>query len=185
MDDKQIVDLYWARSEQAIAETAGKYGNLCYSIAYNVLASNEDAEESVNDTYFTTWNKLPPHRPTRLSAFLSKLTRCIAIDRWRRRTSAKRGGGEIPLAIHELEGCVSGVGDVESEYFRKEAVAAFNAFLDTLPEQERRVFLRRYFALDSVTDIAQWYGFSESKVKSMLHRTRNGLREHLRKEDLL
>lgn len=185
MDDKQIVELYWARSEQAIAETAGKYGRLCYSIAYNVLANNEDAEESVNDTYLTTWNKLPPHRPTVLSAFLTKLTRCIAIDRWRRGRSAKRGGGEVPLALHELEDCVSGVGDVESALFRKEAVAAFNDFLGTLSQEERRVFLRRYFAMEPLADIGKRYGFSESKVKSMLHRTRSRLREKLNEEGLL
>ncbi|MDO5401746.1 MAG: sigma-70 family RNA polymerase sigma factor [Eubacteriales bacterium] len=185
MDDKQIVALYWARSEQAIVETAGKYGSLCYCIAYNVLENSEDAEESVNDTYFTTWNRLPPHRPTVLSAFLSKLTRCIAIDRWRRRSSARRGGGQVPLALHELEDCVSGVADVESEYFRKEAVAAFNGFLETLPDTERRVFLRRYFTLDSLEDIAGRFGFTQSKVKSMLHRTRTQLRQHMKEEGYL
>lgn len=171
MDDQSIIDLYWKRSEQAIAETAGKYGGLCYSIAYNVLTNNEDAEESVNDTYLAAWNRLPPHRPSVLSAFLGKLTRYLAIDKWRANRADRRGGGEIDLALDELE-TVAGSWDTETAYIYKEAVAAFNAFLDTLPETERNVLLRRYFLLDPVKDIAGSFGFSESKVKSMLLRTR-------------
>lgn len=182
MDDKNIVDLYWQRSEKAIVETDTKYGAYCFSIAYNVLANNEDAEESVSDTYMAAWNKLPPHRPSILATFLGKITRNISISRWRSRSAYKRGGGEIVLALEELDECVADKQNVESNYIKKEAVAAFNRFLDTLPETERRIFLRRYWCLDPIADIAANFGFSQSKVTSMLHRTRAKLRSRFEKE---
>ena len=181
MDDKQIIDLYWKRSETAISETAVKYGNYCYSIAYNVLNQREDAEESVNDTYLAAWNKLPPHRPAVLSAFLGKITRYISISRWRSRNAYKRCGGEMPLALEELGQCVSDGLDVETNYARKETVAAVNCFLDNLPEMERNIFLRRYWCLDAVGDIAASFGFSENKVSTMLYRTRKKLHTMLEK----
>ena len=185
MDDKNIVDLYWQRSEKAIVETDTKYGAYCFSIAYNVLANNEDAEESVSDTYMAAWNKLPPHRPSILATFLGKITRNISISRWRSRSAYKRGGGEIVLALEELDECVADKQNVESNYIKKEAVAAFNRFLDTLPETERRIFLCRYWYLDPISRIAEDYGFSVSKVTSMLHRTRKKLHTVLEKEELL
>lgn len=136
MEDKQIIDLYWKRSEAAISETAVKYGGYCYSIAYNVLTDHEDAEESVNDTYLAAWNRLPPHRPAVLSAFLGKITRFISISRWRERGAYKRGGGEMPVALEELGQCVADGLDLETQYARKETIAAVNRFLDTLPETD-------------------------------------------------
>lgn len=185
MDDKSIVDLYWQRSENAILETQTKYGGYCYSIAYNVLASNEDAEESVNDTYLAAWNQLPPHRPSVLATFLGRITRNISISKWRTRSAHKRGGGEIVLALEELGDCVAGRQNIESAYIRKEAVAAFNCFLDTLSPVERNVFLRRYWFLDSIADIAKSFGFTQGKVKSMLHRTRTKLRSQFAQEDFV
>lgn len=185
MDDKQIVDLYWKRSESAISETAAKYGGYCYSIAYNVLSNTEDAEESVNDTYLAAWNRLPPHRPAVLSTFLGKITRYISISRWRSRAAYKRGGGEMVMALEELGECVADTLDVETSYAHKETVKAFNRFLDSLPETDRNIFLRRYWCLDSIADIARSFGFSQSKVASMLHRTRQKLRRNLEKEGLL
>lgn len=102
MDDEKIVDLYWSRSESAISETAAKYGNYCYSIAYNILTNNEAAEESVSDTYMAAWEAMPPRRPSILATFLGKITRNLSIDRWRSRNRYKRGGGEIILALEEL-----------------------------------------------------------------------------------
>lgn len=185
MDDKQIVDLYWARSEAAISETDRKYGHFCHSVAYNVLSNNEDAEESVNDTYLATWNNLPPHRPAILVSFLGKITRRLAIDRWRARSAAKRGGGEVILALDELGECVSDRYSIEETYLRKETIQALNQFLSRLPETQRDIFVRRYFLMDPVRDIAASAGFTEGKVTSMLHRTREKLRDELRKEGLL
>lgn len=185
MEDQRIVELYWERSEHAIAETAAKYGNYCYRIACNILSNSRDAEESVNDTWLGAWNAMPPQRPAILSTFLGKITRRISIDRWRFRNAGKRGGGEVMLTLEELEDCVSGVGGVEEEAQRREAARAVNAFLAALPATERRVFLRRYWYLDSIRDIAAQFGFSESKVTSMLHRTRAKLRKQLEKEGYL
>lgn len=185
MDDKSIVDLYWKRSEQAITETDIKYGKYCYSIAYNALANNEDAEESVSDTYMAAWNQLPPHRPSVLATFLGKITRFISINRWKARTRSKRGGGEILLAIEELGQCVDSSQNVEDNFERREVIQAFNQFLDTLSETERDIFLRRYWLFDPIADIADSFGFTQSKVTSMLHRTRGKLRKQLNKEGLL
>ncbi len=106
MDDKRIVELYWQRSERAISETSAKYGKYCYSIAHGILHNNEDAEESVNDTYNEAWNTIPPHRPSVLSAFLGKITRRLSIDKFSRRNAEKRGGGEMPLVLDELQDCI-------------------------------------------------------------------------------
>ena len=182
MEDQKIIDLYWQRSEQAIQETDNKYGAYCYSIAWNILTRREDAEESVSDTYLAAWRSMPPKRPGILSAFLGKITRHLSIDRWRRRTADKRGGGEVTLALEELEDCVSGGESVEDRVQRKELTVLLNRFLDGLPETERNVFLCRYWYADSVQDVADTFGFSVAKVNSMLHRTRQKLRKALRKE---
>ena len=184
MNDKNIVDLYFNRDEEAITQTDKKYGRYCYSIAYNILTNKEDAEESVSDTYMTAWRAIPPRRPSVLSTFLGKITRHISIDRWRERSAYKRGGGEVTLALEELEDCVAGLQNVEMEYERKELIRAYVKFLDALPVTERRVFLCRYWYVDSVEAIAEKFGFSQSKVKTMLHRTRAKLRMQLAEEGL-
>ena len=185
MDDKSIIDLYFSRDEEAITQTDQKYGRYCYCIAYNILNNKEDAEESVSDTYMSAWSAIPPHRPSALAAFLGKITRHISIDRWRARSAQKRGGTEVILVLEELEDCVTGLQNVEMEYERKELLRAYAAFLDALPVTERRVFLRRYWYVDSIEAIAKKSGISQSKVKTMLHRTRARLRKQLAKEGLL
>ena len=185
MDDQKIIDLYWSRSETAIKETDRKYGKYCYSIAYNILTNNEDAEESVSDTYMAAWKSMPPKRPSILATFLGKITRHMSINRWRSRNRYKRGGGEIVLALEELEDCIAGDQTVEKAFERKQLSLVFNHFLDSLPETERRIFLCRYWYMDSISDIANYYDFSDSKVTSILHRTRKKLRAVLEKEDLL
>ncbi len=182
MEDTAIIDLYWSRSENAISETANKYGNFCYSIAYNVLGSREDSQECVNDTYLAAWERMPPERPGCLSAFLAKITRNLSISRWRKQSAAKRGGGEVVLALEELNECAAEGQNVESIYLYKETIQVFKEFLKMLSQTERSVFLRRYFFLDSIANIARDFGFSQSKVKSMLMRTRNKLRLCLEKE---
>ena len=185
MEDEKIIELFWNRSESAISETAQKYGNYCYSIAYNILTNSEDAEESVSDTYMAAWKAMPPRRPSILASFLGKITRHLSIDRWRSRNRYKRGGGEIVLALEELEDCIADSQTVEMALERKQLAVVFNRFLDSLPEMDRRVFLCRYWYLDPIADIAGYYGFSVSKVTSMLHRTRKKLRTTLEKEGLL
>lgn len=184
MDDNGILDLYWARSENAISETAAKYGAYCYSIAFNILSNREDSEESVNDTYLAAWNTIPPRRPSVLAAFLGKMTRYISLDHWKKRSRLKRGGGEVDLCLEELEECVSGRESTEDAVLQKELLNGVNCFLDKLPETERKVFLCRYWYLDPVADIARRFGFTESKTLSMLHRTRGKLNTYLAKEGL-
>ena len=182
MDDKTIVDLYFLRNEDAIGLTEEKYGPYCYSIAYNILSNREDAQESVSDTYMAAWNSIPPRRPSVLSAFLGKLTRHISIDRWRQRTAVKRGGGEVAVALEELSECVAGLQNIELEYERKELMKAYTRFLKELPETERRVFLGRYWYMESIEAIATKFGFSQSKVKMLLQRTRIKLRLRFEEE---
>lgn len=184
MEDNVIIDLFFQRSEQAIAETDAKYGGYCYCIAYNILANREDSEESVSDTYMAAWNTIPPRRPSFYSAFLGKLTRHISIDRWRKYSAQKRGGGAVILALEELENCVD-VHNTERDFERKELTRVLNRFLASLPETERNVFLCRYWYLDSVPAISEYAGFTESKVHSMLHRTRGKLRKLLEAEGYL
>lgn len=182
MDDDAIIALYWDRSETAITETDAKYGGYCYHIAYNILSNAGDSEESVNDTYLAAWNTIPPRHPSVLATFLGKLTRYISLDRWKRRSAAKRGGGQVTLALDELEECLTEGESAEEAYSRKELLRRINGLLDTLPETERRVFLCRYWYLDSVADIGERFGFSQSKVTSMLHRTRQKIKKQLEKE---
>lgn len=182
MDDEQIVVLYWERSENAIRETAAKYENYCHSIAYGILKNHEDANESVNDTWLDAWNSMPPHRPSVLSTFLGKITRRVAIDRWRRDTAKKRGGGEMMLLLEELTECVPAERTVEQDWELTELARTVNDFLLTLPEEKQRVFMCRYWYADSVSSIAKRTGFSQSKVKSMLYHSRKALREYLDKE---
>ena len=185
MDDQKIIELYWARDEEAIRHTADRYGQYCYAIAYRILSVREDSEECVNDTYLDAWNSMPPHRPNILSAFLGKITRRIAIDRWREGRAQKRGGGEIALALDELSECVASAGDVAREVETLEVAAGVRRFLDTLPDTERRIFVRRYWHMEPIADLAERFGYGQSRVKSMLHRTRAKLRRYLEKEGLL
>lgn len=184
MEDSDIVELYWMHSENAIAETASKYGKYCYTIAFNILFSTEDAEESVNDTYLGAWNSMPPHRPSILSTFLGKVTRRISLKKWRYKNADKRGGGEVQLVLDELEDCIPSSHDVEQELQMAELEKVISAFIKTLPNMERWVFISRYWYLDPIPAICKQFGFSQSKVKSMLHRTRGKLMSYLKKEGI-
>lgn len=185
MEDTQIVNLFFIRSEEALRETDRKYGHFCFKIAWNILENQEDAEESVSDTYLAAWKSIPPTRPSQLSAFLAKITRHISLDRWRRRSAEKRGGGEADVALEELEECVAGSNTVESTVVAKELQAALNRFLETQPEMERVLFVSRYWYLRPVKEIADKTGLSVSNVKTQLCRTRKKLRFFLEKEELL
>ena len=185
MEDSRIVDLYWARDEQAIDATAKKYGRYCYRIAFNILSNNEDANESVNDTYMGAWRSMPPHRPSVLSTFLGKITRRISLNRWRNQTRIKRGSGEVLLALEELSDCISSNTSIEQIVEQRELAQAVNTFLRTLPETERDVFVCRYWFLASITEISSKFDITDSKTKSMLFRTRGKLKNYLMKEGLM
>ena len=184
MTDAQIVEMYWNRNEQAITVTAEKYGTYCYSVAYGVLHNEEDSKESVNDTYMSAWNSMPPHKPAILKTFLGKITRRLSIDRWRRRNAEKRGG-EIAEVLDELSECISPIGDPIAEMEKEMLDKTINTFVRELKDTEQRVFLCRYWYAKPVKEIAKLFGFSESKVKVMLMRTRNKLKARLETEGLL
>lgn len=184
MEDQKILDLFFRRFQQAIAETDRKYGSYLYTISYNILSDREDSKECVNDTYLGAWNAIPPKRPGVLGAFLGKMARYISIDRWRKRNAKQRGGGEILRSLEELQECIAAA-DPEQELDRLELARVFREFLSSLSEPERNVFLSRYWYLESVQAISQASGFSQSKIHSMLHRLRGRLAKKLREEGLL
>lgn len=185
MKDREIVDLYWNRIETAITETEKKYGSYCYAIANRILEDEEDTKESVNDTWMAAWNAMPPHRPSILSTFLGKLTRRISLDRWRKRTAIKRGGSSVVIALEELEECIQGKESVETIIDQKEMARLITLFLEKLSEDERRIFLCRYWYFDSISEISRQFSYSQSKVTSMPHRTRGKLKKFLIKEGYL
>ena len=182
MDDDKIISLYWQRDEEAIAETQKKYGRFCYSIAYGLLKSKEDAEECENDTYLEAWNSIPPHEPRDyLYAFLARITRHVSLNRCRDRDRLKRRAFICELSA-EMEQCLP---DPDDETRRADDIAlgeVINKFLGSLDEEKRNIFIRRYWFMDSVSDISARFGLSESKVKTTLFRCRERLRERLRKE---
>lgn len=182
MKDERIVALYWDRQEQAIDETRTKYGTYCRSIAMNILSNEQDALECENDTYLAAWNAIPPHRPTKLSTFLGKLTRRISLDRLKIRLAQKRSGDLTSLAWDELSECIPDGHSLSEDLEAKELARQISNFLRTLPLLDRQVFLRRYWHCDSIAQIAALTRWSESKVKMNLHRNREKLREYLRKE---
>ena len=184
MDDTAIVDLYWQRSNEAISETDKKYGRYCHTIAYAICNDNEDAEECVNDTWFRAWNAMPTDRPKVLATFLGRITRNLAISLFRTKNRVKRGGGELPLALEELDDCIPSDLDVSRSYEIKEFQQAIGSFVSALSEDEQKVFVARYWYLTPVKEIAKRLSFSESKTKSILFRLRNALREYLKEEGL-
>ncbi len=182
MEDRKIVDLYFARSDQAVAETERKYGAYCRSIARNVLGSEPDAEECVSDAYLAAWNSIPPQKPQSLAAYVGKLTRRKAIDRLRETRSLKRGGGAVTLALEELDECIPAGTGVEEAVVRRELGEALRRFLAGLDRTDRTLFLLRYWYLCPVAEIASRLGYTQGKVKTRLFRTRKKLREFLEKE---
>ena len=175
MEDSQIVALYWARDEAALAESAAKYGAYCRSIARNILHSDEDAEEAVNDTWFGAWHAMPPHRPSVLSAFLGKITRRVSLKRWRSRDAQKRGGGETALALDELMDCIPDRRSIDERLEAEDLSRIIDSFLSSLPAAERQVFVQRYWYMAPVREISRRFGFSRSKTESMLYRSRKKL----------
>ncbi len=182
MLDEQIVDMYWARSEDAITETQNKYGKLCHSIAYNILKSIEDSNECVNDTYLKAWNSMPVNRPSKLSAYLGKITRNLALDRYEYYSASKRGGTQTELALDELMDCVSGGDSADKVVDEIFITTILNNFLKSLSEKHRNIFVSRYFHMFSVKEIAERYDLKETYVSVSLHRSREILKTVLEKE---
>ncbi len=185
MQDKQIIDLYWARDEQAITESQRSYGGYCHSIAFHILYDHEDADECVNDTWLRAWNAMPPGRPNRLALFLGTITRNLSLDRWKGKRAMKRGSGELTLALDELAECVPDKNSTEDAVEAAELERLLNEFLHTLPARDCNVFLRRYWYVEEYGEIAERYGMKLNTVKTSLFRTRGRLRTFLEKEGIV
>ena len=182
MEDQQIIDLYWDRSEWAISETDAKYGPYCRCIAQNILRSREDSEECVNDTWLGAWNRMPTRRPDNLGAFLGRITRNLSLSRWRREHAQKRGGGQVPLVLEELAECVPAPGGGAETEERLALRELLNAFLEELGPEKRRIFLQRYWYFCPIKEIARLSGRTEGNVKMILLRARRALGDRLKKE---
>lgn len=180
MEDQDIIALYWARSEEALRVTAEKYGAYCAAIIRRILGDSRDGEECLNDTWMGAWNAMPPQKPVRLPPFLGRIARNTALDRYDYNSAQMRGGG-FDAVLEELAECVGG-GGTEEDFDLRRLGESISDYLETVSPASRRVFLRRYWYCDSVAEIALRYGFSQGKVKTLLHRARKGLRAYLEKE---
>ena len=182
MEDNKIIELFWQRDESAITETGRKYGAYCRTIAHNILQNNEDADECVNDTWLKVWNSIPPKKPGNFRMYLAKITRNLSFNRYNANNAKKRGNGEVTLVLEELAECIADNTDIEKTYEEKELKEYILKYVRTLSERERNLFIRRYFFVDPVKEIAKRYGLSENNVMVILSRTRKQLKSKLKKE---
>lgn len=182
MEDERIVQLFLNREESAISQTAEKYGSRLRAISHRITGDAGTSQECENDTYLEAWNSIPPSEPREyFFAFLSRITRCLSIDRCRERTRLKRTA-HIASLSNELELCIPAVNDVADDMEAKLLGEEISRFLYTLSEEKQMIFLRRYFYLDSISEIAHRLAISDSKVKTALFRMRKELRNHLIRE---
>ena len=185
MEDREIIELYWQRSQEAIGQTDIKYGGMCRGISYNILASHEDSEECVSDTYLALWQRLPPERPGYFRSFIAAIVRNLSLKCLRSRRSIKRGGGEAVLALEELDQCLASECSVEKLYEYKELTAAIENFLRSLSPADRDIFVCHYWLFLPTAETAKGLSLSKSRVNTSLFRTRQKLAEYLRKEGFI
>lgn len=182
MEDAEIVELYWARDEDAVGQTKTKYGAYLNRVAYNILADLEDSQECVSDTLLAAWRSMPDNRPKNLRTYLGKITRQVSIDLYRRRNRMKRYASEYAISLEELGDSFTNGRTPEDELNARLLTETVNCFLRTLPDEARNAFIGRYYFFDSLQAVARYCGMSESKCKSLLYRTRQSLKAYLQKE---
>lgn len=185
MNDTEIIDLYFDRNEQAIANSQEKYGKYCYSIAYNILYDREDTEECVNDTWLRAWNAIPPQRPSRMQIFLGTITRNLAFDKYKSKRAQKRGSGTMDVALEELGECIPTTDNIEDLAIAAETEQLIHRFLRELPEKECNVFLRRYWYVEEYQTIADRYHMNLNTVKTLVFRVRGKLKRFLEQEGIV
>lgn len=187
MEDDKIVDLFWQRSETAITEAELKFSRYLYSISFRLLQNREDAEECINETLLKAWNAIPPAYPSVLRTFLGKITRNISLNYLEKKNALKRGGaGQVDLILSELEECIPSIEtDIEGIMNERAVIDVINNFLEGLSVDQRKVFVRRYWYGSNIKEIGKDYGFTESKVKSILFRLRKNLKRELEKEGIV
>lgn len=184
MEDNEIIELYFARSETAITETDKKYGTYCRTLTYNILCSREDSEECVNDTYMKLWGAIPPQRPVKFCVYIASVARRLALNMRRKMNTMKRGGGMSEAVFDEIAECVASPASVESSADEDELVRVLNDFLAGLDGEKQKMFMKRYYHFYSISDIAEEMHFSEEKVRTTLHRVRGKLKKQLEKEGI-
>lgn len=183
MEDHQIIELFFARSEQAISHLALKYEKLCLKLSENILNNPRDAEECVNDTYLAVWNTIPPRKPESLPSYLCRITRNISIKRYHANTAKKRNSF-YDIALNELDDCIPSSQNMENESDVKELANAINHVLGSLNRETRIIFVRRYWFADSISDLAKTFQTSEHNISVRLSRTRKTLKKYLEKEGI-
>ena len=179
MEDSKIIQLFFNRDEQAIVETQTKYDGYLRTVSGNILRNQEDVEECVSDTYLGAWNSIPPTRPNILRAFLAKITRNLSLKKVRTDSAEKRGGGEVSLSIEELRDCIADNKSIDENLELAELTGIIDEFLGDKNREERSLFVLRYWYFQSIKDISEKFGFTESKVKMTLKRTRDELKVFL------
>lgn len=182
LSDEEIIELYWQRNEKAISHTDTKYGKYLFTIAYNIVNDRLDSEECLNDTYLGTWNQIPPKRPNVFQLFLARITRNIAIDKYRKESANKRLTSELTCSLSELRECMSHEPSVEEEYAIREMCKILNEYLHGIPEKEEFIFVCRYYYSDKITDIANMLGTSERTVYRALATMREEFKKKLEEE---
>ena len=180
MQDQKIIELFWQRSEEAVSAVTMVYGSMCHGIAWGILKNEEDTQECVNDTWHTLWITIPPPRPNRLKAYIARITRNLAMKRLTLQGAAKRQA--VVVSFDELSQCIPDQRTVENTLEGKELSQAIDRFLDTLDQQDRNLFLRRYWFFDSVKELSQRFHMTQNHVKVKLHRMREQLKDYLAKE---
>lgn len=185
MEDQEIIRQLWARKEEGLAALMQKYGHYCYTVSYGILRNTEDVEECVNDAWLRAWNAIPPHRPDNLAGFMAKIVRNLSLNYLQKQHAKKRGGYEAVYVLEELAGCLSDGKRVEERIESQELAASIEKFLKRQTARKRVVFLRRYFYLDSVKEIAERMDLKEGTVKSILSRMRRELLKWLEQEEVL
>ena len=181
MEDSKIIEMFYERSEQAIIELSKKYGAVCTKVANNILSDKRDTEECVNDAYLGAWNTIPPQKPNPLLSYICRIVRNLAVNKYHANTASKRNS-TYDVALDELENCFPSAVSVEDEFNAKEAARVIDDFLATLDQENRVMFVRRYWHADSIADLAQLFHTSSHNVSVRLSRTREKLRKHLIKE---
>lgn len=182
MEDNKIIELYWQRDETAINKTEEKYGNYLTKIAFNILSDAEDSKECVNDAFYYAWKSIPPNKPEKLAFYLGRITRNLAINKLREKNAVMRKSDRYAVSLSELDECVPSENFLDEKIDEQSLAELIGKYLNTVSDEARICFVRKYFNLDSIKDIASLYNMSESKIKSMLHRTRKGLKKFLEKE---
>ena len=183
IDDEKIIEMFFERSEQAIRELDIKYGKICHNLSYNIVNNRQDAEECVNDAYLGAWNAIPPVRPNPLLSYIVKIVRNISLKIYWRKEAAKRSG-HYKIALEEIEGYIADQKTVEDEIEARELARIIGEFLDTLPLENRVIFMRRYWFSDSCKDIAEFVGLSEKNITVRLTRIRQKMKSYLAEREV-